>query len=548
MKTFYFNLLIILYSLSAVAQGGQNLLKPYVTDSAFSIASQYGETKSAYFFGTSFADSAAMYSGNPYGTAKLIKVQKNSLQNMSISIGNIDTGQTIIKLVVISDTINTIEIKCYKKPFTNNFLYEFYHNRYDTSLHLLKATLVKTIYDSSQYFHPYPIALFRKNDFVFLHTVASDTTGYPHCLYDVIDIYTDSILLSNERLNPWASLAPIWLEYFQYAAVDDSGNIITSMQMSHDGSGPPLPWSAAIIKLNKDDYTLRNVLRYEFYDSTQQFYIMMNRVPFITKHRNNYYYATQSSINYYPNTDVNGQYSSFRIGYFKSKEDLNIYRMEIDASNGAEPAPFFANNPQPDFSHILTSGEGLVMINDTTFLDVHACNFNDGTANFRPWQPERSALQINIIDTNLVIKKTFHLYDPDKNSSAIGFSCTKEGNIIIYGNRCLRGESPDSAHLFAVLLNINTGFPLNIFNAEGIINPFAAKVYPNPFSNELIVETNVIEASIRMVNTIGQEILYEKMNGKKTTITTDGLPPGLYIYNIKDKNNNFINTGKLLKQ
>jgi len=65
-----------------------------------------------------------------------------------------------------------------------------------------------------------------------------------------------------------------------------------------------------------------------------------------------------------------------------------------------------------------------------------------------------------------------------------------------------------------------------------------SNVYPNPFSNYLIVNTNAADPNILLTNAIGQNvnIIQHAENENQTIIETQNLPEGVYFLNINNKN------------
>ena len=74
----------------------------------------------------------------------------------------------------------------------------------------------------------------------------------------------------------------------------------------------------------------------------------------------------------------------------------------------------------------------------------------------------------------------------------------------------------------------------------------AIKVYPNPVSNELIIESegNTDKTDFIITNTAGQ-VVYTGYLFKKVTVQTTGFVPGLYL--IKLKSGKIIEFKKILK-
>lgn len=73
------------------------------------------------------------------------------------------------------------------------------------------------------------------------------------------------------------------------------------------------------------------------------------------------------------------------------------------------------------------------------------------------------------------------------------------------------------------------------------------KIYPNPFNNQLFINTNKATGNIQIFNLLGEVVIFEKVNSSTTTINADKLSKGTYIYKFTDERNN-TKIGKLIKQ
>jgi len=61
------------------------------------------------------------------------------------------------------------------------------------------------------------------------------------------------------------------------------------------------------------------------------------------------------------------------------------------------------------------------------------------------------------------------------------------------------------------------------------------KLYPNPFTNELIIETksNTDNMHIELINSLGQ-VVFKGSLVEKTIIPTASFSPGIYILKVED--------------
>ncbi|KAB2915944.1 MAG: S8 family serine peptidase [Bacteroidetes bacterium] len=78
--------------------------------------------------------------------------------------------------------------------------------------------------------------------------------------------------------------------------------------------------------------------------------------------------------------------------------------------------------------------------------------------------------------------------------------------------------------------------PLSVINAsdKGI------KVYPNPASDVLYVETENGDAEIKVYNILGECVFEDKLIGKRAEITTKTLNDGIYFVNVQSGNQNIV--------
>ncbi len=76
-----------------------------------------------------------------------------------------------------------------------------------------------------------------------------------------------------------------------------------------------------------------------------------------------------------------------------------------------------------------------------------------------------------------------------------------------------------------------------------------AKVYPNPFNDYLIVETEVFsDHSLNIINTNGQVVFQSQLYEHESKIDISNIPGGIYILILKNKNGEIEWTKKLIKQ
>jgi len=72
-------------------------------------------------------------------------------------------------------------------------------------------------------------------------------------------------------------------------------------------------------------------------------------------------------------------------------------------------------------------------------------------------------------------------------------------------------------------------------------------LYPNPFRDEIHVETNKLINEVVVFSTTGQKLMEKAPAGSQVTVRSDHLQPGLYIISIRFEDGTFINK-KIMKR
>ncbi len=82
-------------------------------------------------------------------------------------------------------------------------------------------------------------------------------------------------------------------------------------------------------------------------------------------------------------------------------------------------------------------------------------------------------------------------------------------------------------------------------------SPDAAQImlYPNPANDQIKFSVNekLVGHTIRIYSLLGSELINRNITSAQESVEVSTLPQGLYIYNIIDKNNKTILTGKFNK-
>jgi len=83
-------------------------------------------------------------------------------------------------------------------------------------------------------------------------------------------------------------------------------------------------------------------------------------------------------------------------------------------------------------------------------------------------------------------------------------------------------------------------FTINLYDKS--MNEKEALVFPNPFTNKIIIELNgaIRYTSISIFNSIGQQLIYQQMNENQLTLDLLALESGLYFLRISDETSSVI--------
>lgn len=118
------------------------------------------------------------------------------------------------------------------------------------------------------------------------------------------------------------------------------------------------------------------------------------------------------------------------------------------------------------------------------------------------------------------------------NGSSLLFTCFKQDEIIHYLN------NPVCDHCFCSL------YVTGVEDHKEL----EVHIYPNPFSNHTIIESAdyLTNATLTLYNSLGQQVKQlNSISGKEIILQREGLPGGLYFFNIS-QNNKIIRTDKLM--
>jgi len=126
-------------------------------------------------------------------------------------------------------------------------------------------------------------------------------------------------------------------------------------------------------------------------------------------------------------------------------------------------------------------------------------------------------------------------------SAAAGFSVEFDTTCTLLGNASIgvRGAYASNGNDVGSPGNMNPSFGIEEFAAAGI------KVYPNPATENVIIELPAGDKMITVTNAAGVRVLQVETNELSQQLNMGNLPAGVYVLNIT--NNGKQAVGKLVK-
>ncbi|MDR0207008.1 MAG: T9SS type A sorting domain-containing protein [Bacteroidales bacterium] len=113
-------------------------------------------------------------------------------------------------------------------------------------------------------------------------------------------------------------------------------------------------------------------------------------------------------------------------------------------------------------------------------------------------------------------------------------SCTKKAKLYFFSTDFQKEETIINATIHFYLVGIED---INTNNLQ-------VKIFPNPASDSIIIECNIVIESVQIFNETGQVVLSKSVKEEKTVIDTSNLLSGIYLIVVKTDNNT--HTGKLI--
>ncbi|MDD3194273.1 MAG: peptidoglycan DD-metalloendopeptidase family protein, partial [Paludibacter sp.] len=174
-----------------------------------------------------------------------------------------------------------------------------------------------------------------------------------------------------------------------------------------------------------------------------------------------------------------------------------------------------------------SASSGLISVKGVNDCGIGEPNIINITVNPKPQQPTITLIGQTLYSDALVGNQWFNQNGIIEGAESQSISIEENGEYYVIVT--LFGCSSDASNV----INVN----LTITNL--IENSKAIKVYPNPFSNELVISSdNSGSHQIEIINTLGQIIcklnMYEKL-----TLQTSDFEPGIYTIRISNNSNHF---------
>jgi len=235
----------------------------------------------------------------------------------------------------------------------------------------------------------------------------------------------------------------------------------------------------------------------------------------------------------------NNDSSYFLTGNKSDNGSKNYAIMALNENNDCNKISIIGNNDTIDFA-------GMVQSMDFIYPDKI---FVGGTSNFSlggVFSQQNSWYALSNFDSALNLNWTRY-YGGDAYYQLQSVVATQDGGAMLDGTKY--DYPTQSYQLDIYLVKVNEDGVLT--NNDHILQPpvHDAIVYPNPGSGYLIIESGsqISGAEFRMTSTDGKQVLAKTLYERKTTMDTQFLPPGIYVWQILF-NQRIIEAGKRIKE
>jgi hypothetical protein len=517
------------------ASGQVNLIDTLRLDTLGSSCTYGAETSHKYVFNSNYVRS--LYDK---GIA-LIALDKITFQKTIFHhFNSFDTARYINYLFTKGDTIRTIENAYYFDTSCSCHTVRILSNRYDENLNLLQSKTLDILKNDTS---GEILNLLAANNDKHLCMSATKVRNSSYTgIFWIFDLNSDSALFSRKRLTPYIDSGRI--ETVHFISVNDSGDFIISGLKLGDFSmnGP------GIIKLlANDNYSRHLYYSPRGYDTLNYEAMFLWAHNFVTE-KNHYYYSTAQGNCQQDSTATTNGYFTMTIPFLKSYAVDSFLIPFHGVCAPADTTPNLSGITHDE--QVPTAIHPIRFINDHVFVDIHPthADLNDFLY-YNPCQPYTGRMEIVYWDTALNVVKRTWIQNLNENFYINGFFQTQQKDLMVYGHMCALGHPSDSIHLFAFLLDKNSGHLLSIFNAQDFTAQNEYEVFPNPFDEQLNIKRPVAkEETLYLYDNTGKLVLTKPLFSEKENIFTGNLPAGLYFYNIYGKDGVRKDWGKVVKE
>jgi len=155
-------------------------------------------------------------------------------------------------------------------------------------------------------------------------------------------------------------------------------------------------------------------------------------------------------------------------------------------------------------------------------------------------------LVVKSMNYNTQTDNWFFRYGGDANYQMYGLYLTPENECIVYATR-YDWQHNDRWERDILIMKIDSTGTLVGQNTDINKMQFCV-VYPNPGTNSLNLKTINLEGTVELFDINGGLVAHESIASPITTINTELLQSGVYLYMILDKNHEKLDVGKWVKQ
>ncbi|PKP29934.1 MAG: hypothetical protein CVT99_15350 [Bacteroidetes bacterium HGW-Bacteroidetes-16] len=166
--------------------------------------------------------------------------------------------------------------------------------------------------------------------------------------------------------------------------------------------------------------------------------------------------------------------------------------------------------------------------------------YHPGFENINKW------LVVKNINFNTQTDNWFFRYGGDANYEMYGLYLTPENECIVYATR-YDWQHNNRMERDILIMKIDSTGMLVGQNTDIEKMQFCV-VYPNPGTNSLSLKTFNLDGTVALFDINGVRVASKPFACPITTINTEQLKPGVYLYMIKDKNHEKLDVGKWIKK